>query len=213
MQNTLQFNFQPSFSYPYTSRLFGPKFLLIQYPLLSIQTQIRKSILCAKNGSRRFGFPRSRKSQSILDLAYAIASNLNVIPEPLDSMIREFTGGNGGGGGLGFWKGFGWGGFDGRRRRKWKLGFLGFVVVCGLGMWFILGKELEANMLIGFLGLALFLILVDGWKRQFVDWISGFCSCAVLVGLLLLRGEDLLRWVKGYRGFGSVRRRKSRRAM
>ncbi|THF98738.1 hypothetical protein TEA_017810 [Camellia sinensis var. sinensis] len=100
-----------------------------------------------------------------------MASHLNILPQPLALAIREFGGGNGGGDG--FWKAFGWGGFDGwRRKRQKKLGLFGFVIACGLS--------------------------VNGWRRGVKDWILGFCFCAVLVGFGLRR-EILQRWAKGLR--------------
>lgn len=99
--------------------------------------------------------------------------------------IAEFAGGGGGGSGF-FPRGFGPGGFDGRRRRKGrnKLGFLGVLMVCGIGMWFVvLGKDFNIDALFGVLAFSLFGVSIGGWRRGFKDWVLGFCFCASLVGL------------------------------
>uniref|UniRef100_A0A5B7BDG4 Transmembrane protein n=1 Tax=Davidia involucrata TaxID=16924 RepID=A0A5B7BDG4_DAVIN len=171
------------------------------------QTQTQKSIICARNNRRRSGSQRTRKF--ILETVDFVASNLHILPEPLGLVIREFGGGNGGG--LRFWKGFGWGGFDGRRRkRNINLGLLGLLMVCGLGLYLILGKELDIDVFLGGLGLSLFGVSINGWKRGFKDWILGFCCCAVLVGVVLKR-EDLQKLAKGWRAMKIVSRRKRRR--
>ncbi|KAL7205180.1 hypothetical protein ACSBR2_018166 [Camellia fascicularis] len=187
--------------------------LLNQHPSISLslstQTQTQNSIVCARNNKSRIGSQRSRRL--ILESVYFMASHLNILPQPLALAIREFGGGNGGGDG--FWKGFGWGGFDGwRRKRQKKLGLFGFVIACGLGMWLILGKELEGDVFLGVLGIFLLGLSVNGWRRGVKDWILGFCFCAVWVGFGLRR-DILQRWAKGLRAMETARRRKTRRAM
>lgn len=188
---------------------FKPSNLSLSHSISS-QAQIQNSIICARRiKKRRFGSDKSVKF--ILQSVYFIASKLNILPEPLNLLIREFGGGNGGGngGGLGFTKDFGWGGFDGRRRNR-KLGVLGFVIVSSLSLWLLLGKELDVDVFIGFLVLGLIGFSAIVWKRNVKDWIIGFCSCAFLV-VLGQRRENLKNWVKGFRAAGIVRRR--RRAM
>ncbi|KAM3321157.1 hypothetical protein P3S67_008359 [Capsicum chacoense] len=149
-----------------------------------------------------------RTIRLMLQSAYYIASKLKILPEPLDVVLREFGGGNGGGGG-GF--GFGSGGFDGwgkRGRRKignWGFGVV-FFVILGVGFWLVLGKRLELDVFLGVLGLTLFGISVNVWKKGVLDWALGFCCCAALVGLFLK--EDLVRC---FGTFKIVRRRRKRR--
>ncbi|KAL7003048.1 hypothetical protein U1Q18_004206 [Sarracenia purpurea var. burkii] len=204
-----------SFSLINPSSFFAPSnlFILNRHSLLSFslwnQTQIQNSIKYRRNNRRRIGYQRSRKL--ILQSIYFVASNLNILPEPLALAIRQFGGGNGGG--FGFWKGFGGEGFDGwRGKRKNKLGFFGFVMACGLGMWLIRGKELDREVFLGVLAFSLLGVSYNGWKRGFKDWVLGFCFCAVLVGLGLRR-ENLQRWAKGLGPMETLSSRKRRRAM
>ncbi|XP_027162349.1 uncharacterized protein LOC113762914 [Coffea eugenioides] len=200
-------------------------FLLDQYTFVSHspchcrsfsqETRIQKSIICARNKKRQHLSARSRKL--VIESAYLIASRLKILPEPLDYLIREFGigGANGGGGFRAFWKGSGWGGFDGwgrgrGRRKKRSLEFLAILVISGIGFWLVLGKQLDADLFLGFLGLVLFGLSVDGWRNGIKDWALGFCCCAFLVGLVLRR-ED---FPGGAKSFGTMilskRRRKGR---
>ncbi|KAA8545094.1 hypothetical protein F0562_019878 [Nyssa sinensis] len=107
---------------------------------LSNEAQNQESIVCARTNRRRSGSQRTTKL--LLEAVYFVASNLNILPEPLGLVIREFGGGNGGG--LRFWKGFGWGDFDGRRRkREQNLRFLGLLMVCGLGVVVDFGERIR----------------------------------------------------------------------
>ncbi|CAI9102255.1 OLC1v1000496C1 [Oldenlandia corymbosa var. corymbosa] len=153
------------------------------------QTQIRKKFMvCAKNKRRQHG--SATRSRKLVESAFYIASKLQILPAPVDFFIQEFGIGGGGGGGnrggfSGFRKGFGWGGFDGwwrSRRSKRKLNFLAVLLVSGIGLWFVLGKRLNAGdaFLGGFGGLVLLGLSIHGWRRGVKDWIVGFCCCAFL---------------------------------
>ncbi|KAJ6876845.1 hypothetical protein NC651_029760 [Populus alba x Populus x berolinensis] len=127
-----------------------------------------------------------------------MASNLNTLPEPLGLVIEEFAAAGGGGGNLGFWKGFGGGRFDGwGRKGKMNSGFLGFLVVSGLGLTlFLFGGELKIDVVSGVLVLSLLgAVLVKGFKRGIKDWILGLCFFGVLLGLGLKKGE-MQKWVE-----------------
>lgn len=120
-----------------------------------------------------------------------MASNLNTLPEPLGLVIEEFAAAGGGGGNLGFWKGL-WG-----RKGKMNSGFLGFLVVSGLGLiLFLFGGELKIDVVSGVLVLSLLgAVLVKGFKRGIKDWILGLCFFGVLLGLGLKKGE-MRKWVE-----------------
>ncbi|KAL8553773.1 hypothetical protein ACS0TY_002165 [Phlomoides rotata] len=168
--------------------------------------QVKRTILCAANRRKRFGIAKSGKIMA--QSAYIIASRLGILPEPLESLLREFGGGNGGRNG--FWDGFGWGGFGGgKRRRGMKLGIVGILVICGVvGLWLVMGKELvlDGDAVLGGLGLVLFGLSAEGWRRGAKDWILGFCCCAFLVGLVLKK-DDFQTWVRSLNRGGRRKRR------
>ncbi|XP_016452144.1 uncharacterized protein LOC107776745 [Nicotiana tabacum] len=188
IQKTIDF---PNYSYPF------PKHAVLSHFHFNLQ----KPIASARKKRRHSGFVRSTKI--MLESAYFIASKLNILPEPFDSIIREFGGGNGGG--FRFWRGHG---FDGwRRRKKINWGFWVLLVIIGVGLWLILAKELEIDVFLGILGLTLFGFSVNVWKRGVSDWALGFCCCAALLGFLLR--EDLLKRV-GFFGTVKIARRRKR---
>ncbi|WOH04560.1 hypothetical protein DCAR_0623970 [Daucus carota subsp. sativus] len=171
----------------------------------SNKTQIQKPVICARNKKTRYGSQRSVKI--MLQSAYLIATKLNIIPEPLHLVLREFGGGNGGG--LGFnKKDFGWGGFDGRKKGK-KIGFLGFLIVLGIWVWFVFGKEVSVDVILGFLVFCLVGVCGVWGKIDVQDWFLGVCSCAVFVGLGMRR-ERLWNWGKGFRVADVFRRGRRR---
>ncbi|KAG6430340.1 hypothetical protein SASPL_108405 [Salvia splendens] len=151
----------------------------------------------------------SKSGKLMLESAYIIASHLRILPDPVDSILREFGAGNGGRNG--FWSGSGRGGSDGwRRRRKTRLGLVGILVILGaVGLWWVVGKELalDSDAFFGGLGLVLFGLSVEGWRRGARDWILGFCCCAVLVGLVSTKA-DFPVWLKN---FGSLKKVPKRR--
>lgn len=210
MQKTLQLVSDPSFLLTSNVHMsIPPNHARLLSPTNHCIFRVQKTILCAANRRKRYGIGRSGKL--MLESAYIIASRLRLLPEPLELMLREFGAGNGGGNG--FWNGFGWGGFDGwKRRRRIKLGMVGILVICGVvGLWFVVGKELvlDADAFLGGLGLLLFGLSVEGWRRGAKDWILGFCCCAFLVGLVLKK-DDFRTWVGSFRTLKKDGRRKRR---
>lgn len=77
------------------------------------------------------------------------------------------------------------------------LEFWGILVILGLGLWLILGKELDSDVLVGSLGLVLFGLSVDGWRSGMKNWALGFSCCAFLVGVVLKK-EDFQKWAKSF---------------
>ncbi|GAV63180.1 hypothetical protein CFOL_v3_06700 [Cephalotus follicularis] len=158
---------------------------------LSHNTHVQKQLTCAKRNKRQSG--SQRLTRLILQSIPIIASKLKILPQPFDLIVGEFGGGVGGG--VGFLKGFGGGGFDGWRRRVKKS--IGFLMVCGLA--FYLGRELQSNEFWYVLGVGLFIVvLVKGWKRGLEDMVLGLCWFGVLVGLGLKR-EEVQKMVKRFR--------------
>ncbi|KAI3704291.1 hypothetical protein L1987_74507 [Smallanthus sonchifolius] len=204
--------------------------LRICYPNAHLnRSPSRKSVItCARSSNKGFlGSQRSRKT--LIRLVRFAASNLHhVLPEPLNSVIREFGGSDGGGGSGGSWKGFGWGGFDGgggRKRRvnkKSQFWVLGFAAVCWLGLglglglgfwWLILGGQLELknDVVLGLMCLSMFLVLISNGCVP--EWLLGFCSGGVLAGLSLGKKDELQKFVRGVKAMGISRRRRGGRAI
>ncbi|KAG8648251.1 uncharacterized protein LOC110623134 [Manihot esculenta] len=180
--------------------------------LLSYQTQIQKPIVCARKKKRG---SRPRKFMKVLPaLVSFVASNFKILPGPLDLVVAEIGGGDGGG--LGIWKVLGNGGSGGwRRKGKTNLGILGALVVCGLGLLF--GKELKNDLLSGVFELVLLVtFFIKGHRRQVKYWVLGLCFIGVLMGLRLRR-EDTQQWVQKIRvclpasGLLMTKRRNGRR--
>ncbi|KAL1549617.1 hypothetical protein AAHA92_17697 [Salvia divinorum] len=172
----------------------------------------KTTIVGAVNRRNRYGMI-AKSGKLMLESAYIIASHLRILPEPVDSILREFGAGNGGRNG--FWSGFGRGGSDGwRRRRKTRLVWVGILVILGaVGLWWIVGKELalDSDAFFGGLGLVLFGISVEGWRRGARDWILGFCCCAFLVGLVSTKA-DFPVWLKNIESLKKGPKRKKGRA-
>ncbi|KAL5566111.1 hypothetical protein UlMin_029275 [Ulmus minor] len=160
----------------------------------SHRSQPQNLIICARKRKTKIGSERSRRI--MLNLLGIVASNLKILPEPLDLVIGELAGGDGNGGGFGSWKGFGWGGFDpwGRRRRSRKLWLHGFLAICCFGLLF--GREIESNLLWWVLGFAPFgVALIQMWEKRGIEiWVLGFCVWSFLVGLTFRREEEVHKW-------------------
>ncbi|XP_010278177.1 PREDICTED: uncharacterized protein LOC104612456 [Nelumbo nucifera] len=177
------------------------------------------SIVAARRNRRRTASRWQRSSRVALQCVSLIASNLKMIPEPLDFIIREgFGGGNGGG--LGFLKGLGGGGFDGwgRRRSRWhsRFGLLGLLGACALVLLLVLAKELDTCFGLGVVNFVLLGFLIRDWKAEIKGWVLGFCSCALMV-LCGLRREELQKCVKNFRVhspiMGMIKSKRRRRAV
>ncbi|KAF9605504.1 hypothetical protein IFM89_017523 [Coptis chinensis] len=170
-----------------------------------LESKKRTSLLVhaqRKKNARRATFRISTKAA--LECAFFIASSLNIIPEPVNIILKEgFGGGNGGG--SGFWNGFrGGGGFEGwkgrRRSKLWILGLLVMIVVSVFLVVLMLGKDFEGygEMGLGVLGLGLLMVLERDWKRGVRGWTFGFCSCALMVFFGFKR-DELQKLVKGFK--------------
>ncbi|VFQ88711.1 unnamed protein product [Cuscuta campestris] len=162
----------------------------------------RSSIVSASNRKRR-SIGSSRSTKILLESAYLVASWLKILPEPLDLLIREFCGGDGG-------RGFfsrGRGGGDGSGgKRKWDWIVLGVLVVIGFAV-LSLALWREVDLGIAVLGLILFFLSVSVWRRRVLDWVLGFCCCA-LGGFVF--NEDLQRGFKFPETMKTGKRRKRR---
>ncbi|XP_050382919.1 uncharacterized protein LOC126799711 [Argentina anserina] len=204
---TLHFKTQPFLSIPSSffinpiskthnllkSSVFASRSHLFRASLsLSDRTQTQKPIVNSRKNRRANGSVKLQRF--LLRLVPIIASSLKLLPQPLDLVLEEIGGGGGGRGGLGFWKSFGGGGFDGfrsKRKRKLLLLFLfyGVLVSCGYGLLF--GGDLESNVLwFGLCFGAVGVGLVHWWEMR---GLFGAFVWGVLVGSGFKR-KDLRDW-------------------
>ncbi|KAI3440427.1 SHSP domain-containing protein [Psidium guajava] len=184
------------------------------------------SSLTHKRFSSRSVFSRKKKkkrrrrrsgSQELtrfaLKLIPIIASNLKASPGPLHLIAEELGGGDGSGGGLGFWGGSGWGWFDGRRRGGMrKLGFWVVLVVWGLSLTLV--GEMESLAVcrilgLGFLGLG----LIEGWSKKKGAAVvkNGILGIFFLVSFWGLRNEEVQQRKSWVQGLSKSLRRQRRR--
>ncbi|XVF57421.1 hypothetical protein PTKIN_Ptkin06aG0204000 [Pterospermum kingtungense] len=98
-----------SFSFSSKSPIFTTS------PWLSRKTQIPKPTICARKSKRRYGSERSTKL--VLELVSILASNLKILPQPLDLVVQNLVAGDGEG--LGFLNGFKGLGLRGNEAMKW----------------------------------------------------------------------------------------------
>ncbi|XVE62983.1 hypothetical protein DITRI_Ditri06bG0163200 [Diplodiscus trichospermus] len=180
-----------SFNYSSKSPVFTTS------PLLSYKTQIQKSIICARKSKSRYGSERSTKL--VLELVSILASNLKILPQPLDLVVQNLVGRDGGG--FGFLNYFEGGAFNGRRRpttrRRYGKKILGFLALLGSCILFLLfGKEITIELLFGVLGFIFFVLaLIKEWRKGLKDWIFGVCFVGIFVGLGL-RGNEAMKWIR-----------------
>ncbi|XVF31310.1 hypothetical protein REPUB_Repub16aG0134800 [Reevesia pubescens] len=171
-------------------------------PLLSHKTQTQNRIICARKSKRKYGSETS--TRFMLEMISILASNLKILPQPLDLVVQNLVAGDGEG--LRFLNGFKGAAFDALRRPtttrrringKKILGFLAFLgsfILC-----LLFAKELNSYLLFGVLGFLFFVVaLIKEWKRGFKDWIFGFCFVGILVGFGL-RGNEAMKWIKDIR--------------
>lgn len=188
---------QPS---SFTIKASLPPSILLAHQIQT-KTHFQKPIVSAKWGKRRSGSQRSHKL--IIDSIAFVASNLKILPEPLDSLVREFWVVGGGGNGGKFWSKNGFGGGDGRRSRKNQIGFWVLLMISsGLALCVVLERERESDLLF-WISVVVFafavLFSLKGWRREIKEWVLGFSCGAALMGLGLKNNENLVKWVDRFR--------------
>lgn len=180
---------------------------------ISHRTQFQSLVICAKRRKKRVQYRQiTRFLFNSLSLLYP---NLQILPQPLDLVIADLggvDGGGGRGGGLGFWRG--WGGFDGWRKKRNRVSILVFVCVILwiVGFCKISGKEIKSDQVLKVLGLCLFgVTMVKEFKREAKFLGFGFlCFIASLV--FGFKKENFVKLASGIRSYSSVLcKRRSRR--
>lgn len=181
---------------------------------ISHRTQFQSLVLCAKKRKKRVGYRRI--TRFLFNSMSLLPPNLQILTQPLDLVIADLggvDGGGGRGGGLGFWRG--WGRFDGWRRKKNRVPILVFVCVI---LWIygfckISGIEIKSELVLKVLGLCLFgVTIVRELKREARFLVFGFlCFVASLV--FGFKKEHLVKLASRVRSSSSVllSNRRSRR--
>ncbi|CAL9231785.1 unnamed protein product [Arabidopsis halleri] len=181
---------------------------------ISHRTQFQSLVLCAKKRKKKVGYRRI--TRVLFNSVSLLSPNLQILPQPLDLVIADLggvDGGGGRGGGLGFWRG--WGRFDGWRRKKNRVPILAFVCVIlwMYGFCKISGIEIKSELVLKVLGLCLFgVTVVRELKREARFLVFGFlCFIASLV--FGFKKEHLVKLASRVRSSSSVllSNRRSRR--
>lgn len=173
---------------------------------ISHRTQFQSLVLCAKKGKKRVGYRRI--TRFLFNSLSLLSPNLQILLQPLDLVIADLGGVDGGGGGgrggLGFWRG--WGSFDGWRRKRNRVPILVFVCVI---LWIygfckVSGTEIKSEMILKVLGVCLFgVTLVKELKREARFFMFGFlCFVASLV--FGFKKEHFVKLVSRVRSCSSV---------
>ncbi|KAJ0253795.1 hypothetical protein HA466_0114160 [Hirschfeldia incana] len=152
------------------------------------RTQFQSLVLCARKRKKRAG--HRRITRSLFKSLSLLSTNLQILPQPLDLVIADLGGvdggGGGGGGGRGFWSFWrGWGRFDGWRRKRNRVPIL--ILVCVI-LWIygyckVSGNVLKSDEILKVLGTCLLGIsLVKELKREARSLVFVFlCLVASLV--------------------------------
>ncbi|CAL1377133.1 unnamed protein product [Linum trigynum] len=172
-------------------------------PLLLSRTQIHLPVICARKAKRVSG--HQKVAEILPKLAFSMASNLSLLPEPLSLILAELsTSGCGGGGGSRSWKGFGGGSGEGWGRRKRGKGnfviLLGLLLASGVAILLFSSGKADKDLIIGVLASALIsAVLLEGFGRGARDCLLGFCIFGV--GVTLGSRRDDLQKLAQKQGF------------
>lgn len=164
------------------------------HPCFLTLIRVRQPITCARKTGGRGGSQPSRKL--MLKLASMVALNLNILPQPLNSLIGEFAQRDGNGILFELQKVLRGGVLTGWRRKKQssgKLSWFVLVLICGMGLmrWKISELDMFLRVSCFFL---IGLSMIQLWRRKaFKEWLLGF-----LFGIVLLRckiGKEEMRYL------------------
>ncbi|XP_010494009.1 PREDICTED: uncharacterized protein LOC104771213 [Camelina sativa] len=174
--------------------------------LISHRTQFQSLVLCAKKSNKRVGYRRI--TRLLFNSLSLLSPILQILPQPLDLVVADLGGVDGGGGGrgggLGFWKG--WGRFDGWRRKRNRVPILVFVCVI---LWIygfcrISRIEIKRELVLKVLGICLFgVTMVKELKREARVLVFGFLFCVASL-VLGFKKESFVKLVSRVRSCSSV---------
>ncbi|EOA21525.1 hypothetical protein CARUB_v10001930mg [Capsella rubella] len=189
--------------------LQSPRLLSLSRVSVSIshRTQLQSLVLCAKKRNKGVGYRRiiTRFLFNSLSLL-----SPDLLPQPLDLVIADLGGVDGGGGGrggggLGFWRG--WGRFDGWRRKRNRVPILVFVcvVLWVYGFCRVSGIEVKSELVLKVLGVCLFgVTMVKELKREARFLVFGFLLCFIASLVLGFKRESFVKLASRVRSCSSV---------
>ncbi|XP_010455124.1 PREDICTED: uncharacterized protein LOC104736767 [Camelina sativa] len=173
---------------------------------ISHRTQFQSLVLCAKKRNKRVGYRRI--TRFLFNSLSLLSPNLQILPQPLDLVVADLGGVDGGGGGrgggLGFWRG--WGRFDGWRRKRNRVPILVFVCVI---LWIygfckVSGIGFKSELVLKVLGVCLFgVTMVKELKREARVLVFGFLCCVASL-VLGFKKESFVKLASRVRSCSSV---------
>ncbi|KAF8105485.1 hypothetical protein N665_0157s0069 [Sinapis alba] len=183
------------------------------------RTQVQSLVLCARR-RRKKRVGNGRIARLLFKSLSLLSTNLQILPQPLDLVIADLGGvdggGRGGGGGRGFWRG--WGRFDGWRRKRNRVPIL--ICVCVMlwsyGYCRISGKMIKSDEILKVVGLCLFGVsVVNELKREAARSLVFVFLCLVASLVFGFKKESLVKLASEVRSSCSssvlLSKRKSRR--
>ncbi|CAA7024689.1 unnamed protein product [Microthlaspi erraticum] len=184
-------------------------------PSISHRTHFESLVVCARRRKKRVGYQNI--ARFFLKSLTFLPPNLQILPEPLDLVIADLggvDGGGGGGRGGGFWRG--WGGFGGWRRKRNRIPILIFVCVI---LWIygfckISGKEIKSDEVLKALGICLFgFTMVRDLKREATRYLVFGFLCFVASLAFGFKRDGFVKLASRIRSRSSVllSKRRSRR--
>lgn len=175
-------------------------------PSISHRTHFESLVVCARPRKKRVGHQRFAKF--LFKSLSLLSPNLQILPPPLDLVIADLGGVDGGGGrgGRGGWFWKGWGRFDGWRRKRNRVPILIFVCVI---LWIygfckISGKEVKSDEVLKVLGICLFgFTMVKDLKREARFLVFGFL-CYIASVALGFKRESFVKLASRIRSCSSL---------
>ncbi|XP_028787317.1 uncharacterized protein LOC114743281 [Neltuma alba] len=159
------------------------------HPCFLSLIRVQQPVICARKTGRRGGSHSSKKL--MLELASMVALNLNILPQPLNSLIGEFAQRDGKGILSELQRVLRGGVLNGWRRKKQSSGkqsWFILLLVCGsLMCWKIM--ELDMFLMVSCFSLV-GLSIIQLWRRKaFKEWILGSLFGIVLLSCKIGKGE------------------------
>ncbi|CAN8265366.1 unnamed protein product [Cochlearia groenlandica] len=195
-------------NHPQSLKLSSTSRFSVSLPPIPHRTHFESLILCARRRKKSVGYQRI--ARFLLKSLSLLSSNLQILPQPLDLVIADLNGldggggGGGGGGGIRFWRG--WGRFDGWRRKKNRVPILLFVclILWVYGFCRISGKEIKSDQVLKVLGVCLFGVsIVKEYKRE-AKYLVFVFLCLIVSLVFGCKKESFVRLATRFRSCSSI---------